>query len=140
MFPLKSVVFQIRTYSHKHTLTALYIRILSTGFSFLCAQVYYIPYCNDLADIIGCKPRLGELLFTDPLLAYRCYFGPCSPPQYRLTGPGAWNGAKQAIMDIPERNVYLTRIKEPMRTRSFEAVLFIAVGIFLVSWLLLYFI
>ena len=75
-------------------------------------KVYYIPYCNSLADMIGCKPRLSAMLLSDPLLALRCYFGPCSPPQYRLTGPGNWDGARQAIMEIHERNV------APMKKKS----------------------
>lgn len=73
--------------------------------------MYYIPYCNNLAEIIGCKPPLGKMMITDPALALRCYFGPCSPSQYRLIGPGAWDGARQAIMEISERNVAHMRKK-----------------------------
>ncbi|CAB4001441.1 dimethylaniline monooxygenase [N-oxide-forming] 5-like [Paramuricea clavata] len=90
--------------------------------------VYYIPYCNSLAEIIGCRPRLGRMLFSDPLLALRCYFGPCSPPQYRLTGPGAWGGARRAIMEIQERNVAQMR-KKVLGTSYQNVLIKIVVGL-----------
>ena len=81
-------------------------------------KVYYIPYCNSIADIIGCKPRLGQMILSDPLLALRCYFGPCSPPQYRLTGPEAWGGARRAIMEIQEKNVAQMKKKVTQKSNS----------------------
>lgn len=100
-------------------------------------QVYYIPYCNSLAEIIGCKPRLGAMLFTDPLLALRCYFGPCSPPQYRLRGPGAWNGARRAIMEIQERNVAQMK-KEIPGTNYVKLVITIVAGLLCVYFMLVH--
>ncbi len=35
---------------------------------------------------------------TDMKLFREVMFGPCTPYQYRLFGPGAWSGARQAIM------------------------------------------
>lgn len=55
---------------------------------------------------------LVEILKTDPLLAYRMYFGPCAPYQYRLTGPGAWPGARDAILTL------LERVEKPFKTRT----------------------
>jgi len=52
-------------------------------------QVDYIAYSDELATEVGCKPNLYKLLFSDPTLALRCFFGPCTPAQYRLMGPGA---------------------------------------------------
>lgn len=39
-----------------------------------------------------------SLFWSDPKLAFTCFFGPCTPYQYRLQGPGKWSGARQAIM------------------------------------------
>ena len=38
--------------------------------------------------------------------------GPCTPYQYRLTGPGRWAGARQAILTQWER------VAQPFRTRA----------------------
>jgi len=39
------------------------------------------------------------------------YFGLATPYQYRLVGPGAWHGARDAILSVRER------ILQPLRTR-----------------------
>lgn len=59
-----------------------------------------------MADLIGCKPNLRWLFFRDPLLALKCYFGPCCAAQYRLMGPGAWEGAKQVIEETYSNNMF----------------------------------
>ncbi|XP_028398597.1 dimethylaniline monooxygenase [N-oxide-forming] 2-like [Dendronephthya gigantea] len=97
--------------------------------------VYYIPYCNSLAEIIGCKPRLGAMLLTDPHLALRCYFGPCSPPQYRLRGPGAWSGARRAIMEIQERNIAQMK-KEVPGTNYVKLIITIVAGLLFLYFML----
>ncbi|XP_076090536.1 flavin-containing monooxygenase 5-like isoform X2 [Mytilus galloprovincialis] len=61
-------------------------------------QVDYIDYMDELATLNGCLPDLKSLLWSDPILALNCYFGPCTPYQYRLNGPGKWSGARQAIL------------------------------------------
>ena len=99
-------------------------------------RVYYIPYCNSIADIIGCKPRLGQMMFSDPLLALRCYFGPCSPPQYRLTGPGAWGGARRAIMEIQEKNV--AQMKKKVTRRSYSNFFLIMLATFCLYFVLIH--
>ena len=53
----------------------------------------------------------GQLIFSDPALALQVYLGPCTPYQYRLTGPGSWTGARDAIMTQWDRTYY------PVNTR-----------------------
>lgn len=69
-------------------------------------QVSSIPYKDQIADLIGCKPNLGRLFFRDPLLALKCYFGPCCAAQYRLMGPGAWPGAKGVIEETYSNRMF----------------------------------
>jgi dimethylaniline monooxygenase (N-oxide forming) len=75
-------------------------------------QVYFIAYIDKIASKIGCKPNLLKYFFTDPKLWYKIYFGPATPPQWRLCGPGKWDGARNAIDNV-EYNTYY-----PMRTRK----------------------
>lgn len=74
-------------------------------------QVDYIAYSDELATEVDCKPNLYKLLFSDPALALRCFFGPCIPAQYRLMGPGAWEGAKKAIEDAPGNVIYTIKTR-----------------------------
>ncbi|XP_035683487.1 flavin-containing monooxygenase 5-like isoform X1 [Branchiostoma floridae] len=60
-------------------------------------QVNYIEFMDEIAEQIGVKPDLKRLLLSDPRLALTVFAGPCTPYQYRLMGPGAWKGAKEAI-------------------------------------------
>ncbi|KFR14474.1 Dimethylaniline monooxygenase [N-oxide-forming] 5, partial [Opisthocomus hoazin] len=66
-------------------------------------QVDYIPYMDELACQVGVKPSLLTLFLTDPKLALEVAFGPCTPYQYRLRGPGAWPGAREAILTQRQR-------------------------------------
>ncbi|KAK5869972.1 hypothetical protein PBY51_024644 [Eleginops maclovinus] len=75
-------------------------------------QVEYIPYLDFMAEQVGVRPNLLTLLLTDPVLWGRIFFGPCTPYQYRLTGPGQWAGARQAILTQWER------LAHPFRTRA----------------------
>ncbi|KAM8816027.1 dimethylaniline monooxygenase [N-oxide-forming] 2-like isoform 4-T4 [Rhynchonycteris naso] len=72
----------------------------------------YINYLDDLATEIGAKPDLLSLLFRDPKLAVKLYFGPCSSYQYRLEGPGKWEGARSAILSQEQR------LLKPLKTRA----------------------
>ncbi|KAJ8303800.1 hypothetical protein KUTeg_018723 [Tegillarca granosa] len=74
-------------------------------------QVDYVTYIIELAEMVGCNPNLRQKLLTDPKLALKCIFGPCTPYQFRLTGPGKWNGAREAIMTQWDRTFY------PLKTR-----------------------
>ncbi len=51
-------------------------------------------------------------MIRDPPLAKEVFFGPCSPYQYRLRGPGAWHGARKAILSQWNR-VYPTQWEAP---------------------------
>lgn len=52
-----------------------------------------------------------RLALTDPKIAYQCYFGPCTPYQFRLHGPGQWKGARNAILTVWDRTL------KPLQTR-----------------------
>ena len=58
-----------------------------------------------------CAVSTVRLLVTDPRLAVAVYFGLTTPYQYRLVGPGAWRGARDAILSARER------ILQPLMTR-----------------------
>uniref|UniRef100_A0A3B5Q5S6 Flavin-containing monooxygenase n=1 Tax=Xiphophorus maculatus TaxID=8083 RepID=A0A3B5Q5S6_XIPMA len=75
-------------------------------------QVDFIQYLDFMAEEIGVKPHLWRLLLTDPVLWAKIFFGPCTPYQYRLTGPGQWAGARQAILTQWER------VAKPFRSRA----------------------
>lgn len=72
-------------------------------------QVDFIGYTDELAEEIGCKPNLLKLAITDPKLFWYVFFGPSLPYQYRLYGPHAWEGARDAILNYNER------VKAPLR-------------------------
>ncbi|XP_042530267.1 dimethylaniline monooxygenase [N-oxide-forming] 4 [Dipodomys spectabilis] len=71
----------------------------------------YIYYMDDIATCLGSKPNIPFLLLTDPRLAWEVFFGPCTPYQYRLMGPGKWNGARKAILTQWDRTL------KPLKTR-----------------------
>ena len=58
-----------------------------------------------------CVPVTVELFKADPKLALQVVFGPCTPYQYRLMGPGKWQGARDAIMTA------MDRVRYPLATR-----------------------
>ena len=74
-------------------------------------QVDYIPYLDSLAEEVGVRPNIPWLFLTDPRLALELLTGPCTPYQYRLTGPGKWAGARETILTQWER------VLQPFRTR-----------------------
>ncbi|VDM69872.1 unnamed protein product, partial [Strongylus vulgaris] len=45
-------------------------------------QVDYIPFMDELATIIGCRPRFFPLILQDTPLAMATTFGPCAPYIY----------------------------------------------------------
>ncbi|XP_065265011.1 flavin-containing monooxygenase 5-like [Emys orbicularis] len=75
-------------------------------------QVDYIPYMDELACLTGVKPSLLSLFLMDPKLAVEVFFGPCTPYQYRLRGPGKWDRARKAILTQGER------IIKPLKTKA----------------------
>ncbi|CAH6789429.1 Fmo9 [Phodopus roborovskii] len=74
-------------------------------------QVDHIEYMDEIATLVGVKPNLLLLFLSDPKLAIEVFFGPCTPYQYRLRGPGKWGGARRAILTQRER------IIKPLKTR-----------------------
>ncbi|XP_069050479.1 dimethylaniline monooxygenase [N-oxide-forming] 5 isoform X1 [Lepisosteus oculatus] len=74
-------------------------------------QVDYMSYMDEVAAQIGARPSLMGLLLRDPCLGLSVLLGPCTPYQYRLSGPGQWAGARSAILTQWER------VEEPLRTR-----------------------
>ncbi|KAM5144847.1 flavin-containing monooxygenase 5-like [Callospermophilus lateralis] len=74
-------------------------------------QVDHVEYMDEIASLAGVKPSLLLLLLSDPKLAMEVFFGPCTPYQFRLQGPGKWDGARRAILTQRER------IIKPLRTR-----------------------
>ncbi|KAM3915360.1 flavin-containing monooxygenase 5-like [Leptodactylus fuscus] len=74
-------------------------------------QVDFMEYMDEIASQFGVKPNFLQYWITDPKLASELFFGPCTPYQYRLTGPGKWPGARKAILSQRER------IIKPTKTR-----------------------
>ncbi|XP_058512261.1 flavin-containing monooxygenase 5-like [Ochotona princeps] len=77
-------------------------------------RVGYVSYMDEIATELGVKPNLLSILFCDIKLAKEIFYGPCTPYQYRLQGPGKWSGAREAILTQRER------ILKPMKTRAIE--------------------
>ncbi|XP_034540274.1 dimethylaniline monooxygenase [N-oxide-forming] 5-like [Notolabrus celidotus] len=74
-------------------------------------QVDVVPYMDSLAELLGVRPNILWLFLTDPRLALEVFMGPLTAYQYRLSGPGQWAGARQAILTQWER------VLQPFRTR-----------------------
>lgn len=69
-------------------------------------QVDYLPYMDDLSTFIGAKPRVTKYIFKDPKLFRQLAFGPAAPYQFRLEGPHAWSGARDALMNVWRRSLH----------------------------------
>ncbi|CAI9567200.1 unnamed protein product [Staurois parvus] len=74
-------------------------------------QVDYVPYMDEVAVEVGCKPDIKQFLLSDPKLAWEIFFGPCTPYQYRICGPGQWKDARKTILTQKDR------IIKPTKTR-----------------------
>ncbi|XP_070410165.1 flavin-containing monooxygenase 5 isoform X1 [Nothobranchius furzeri] len=74
-------------------------------------QVDYVDYMDQIAELVGVRPRIMRMLLTDPQLGLKVLLGPSTPYQYRLRGPGKWAGARQAIFTQWER------VAKPLQTR-----------------------
>jgi len=85
----------------------------------------------------------ARLLMTDPEFARKCLFGPCSSYQFRIHGPDAWDGARDAIFGMVDRTFYpISGRKQvcagPTKWNSFEKRFWIMV--FGIAVVLAYFI
>ncbi|XP_075143221.1 dimethylaniline monooxygenase [N-oxide-forming] 2-like [Leptodactylus fuscus] len=74
-------------------------------------QTHYIDYINDISSEIGIQPNMIYIFLTDPRLAWQVFFGPCTPYQLRLKGPGKWSGARNAILTQWDRTIKPTRTR-----------------------------
>ncbi|XP_030228586.1 dimethylaniline monooxygenase [N-oxide-forming] 5 [Gadus morhua] len=75
-------------------------------------QVDFVDYMDEVADQFGVRPSILRLFLTDPRVALSVLFGPSTPYQYRLRGPGKWAGARQAIL------TQWDRVIQPMMTNG----------------------
>lgn len=75
-------------------------------------QVDFISYMDELCTEFGAKPNFWKMALTDPVLFYACLTGSCVPYQYRLQGPHAWDGARDAIMTVNKR------VEAPLKTNA----------------------
>lgn len=85
-------------------------------------QTDFIEYLDELAAGLGAKPDLFSLLLKDPKLALNVFFGPCSPFQFRLKGPGKWAGARNAIFTQRERIIKPTKTRVVNSSSSYTLV------------------
>ncbi|MBF9060072.1 NAD(P)-binding domain-containing protein [Rhodobacterales bacterium HKCCSP123] len=74
--------------------------------------VDYGPYMEDLAGIIGCRPRMWHLFFFSPRLWLHVMFGPMQGSQYRLFGPGK----KSALATSIIRSLPVSRFNHIVKT------------------------
>ncbi|XP_063154621.1 flavin-containing monooxygenase 3-like [Candoia aspera] len=82
-------------------------------------QTDYILYMDEISSSIGVKPNIPLLFLKDPWLALKVFFGPCSPYQFRLTGPGKWDGARDAILTQWDRTLKVTRTRTVPNSQKF---------------------
>ncbi|NXG69094.1 FMO1 monooxygenase, partial [Baryphthengus martii] len=97
-----------------------------------------LAYMDSLASLIGAKPSVLGLLCRDPQLAFTVFFGPCTPYQYRLGGPGRWQGARQAILTQWDRILKPTRTRVPASCSSLCPSPLIVVGLLLLLAVLIF--
>ncbi|KAI1892030.1 hypothetical protein AGOR_G00149790 [Albula goreensis] len=87
--------------------------------SYICSklvplQVDFVTYMDDIAGEVGVRPSLLWLFFTDYPLFKKVLWGPVTAYQYRLTGPGKWPGARNAIF------TQFDRMFQPLKTRPVD--------------------
>lgn len=61
--------------------------------------VSWIRYMDMLAALVGCRPLPFEML-SQPKLLVKTMTGPMTGACYRLSGEGAWKGAKDTILKL----------------------------------------
>ncbi|XP_031431112.1 flavin-containing monooxygenase 5-like [Clupea harengus] len=77
-------------------------------------QVDFVSYMDEIAGMIGARPSLPWLFFTDYPLFKRVLWGPVTCYQYRIMGPGKWSGARHAIF------TQFDRMYQPLKTRPLD--------------------
>ena len=94
-------------------------------------RVSYVPYMDELGEMIGAKPNFWLIFKEDPKLAYQVFFGTLVPTQYRLQGPNTWKDARKHIMSFQEQYLCpLSTRKCPQPTKNSNN--FVLVFIFVV--------
>ncbi|XP_048738339.2 flavin-containing monooxygenase 5-like [Ostrea edulis] len=81
-------------------------------------QVDYVPFLDEMAVKVGCKPNLLKFALTDPVFFLKLVFGPCTAYQFRLSGPHPWRGAREAIENQWDRTRRATMVRDPPVARS----------------------
>ncbi|EFO17427.2 hypothetical protein LOAG_11072 [Loa loa] len=79
-------------------------------------EVDYVIYMDELAKMIGAKPNLLKYWFSDPRLAYTLLFEGLAPYQFRLNGPHAWAGARDALLGMAKRTFDNSRTRRTPET------------------------
>uniref|UniRef100_A0A8D0EJ23 Flavin-containing monooxygenase n=1 Tax=Strix occidentalis caurina TaxID=311401 RepID=A0A8D0EJ23_STROC len=144
--PTLAVVGLIKTLGAMMPVTEVQARWVTRVFKGLCRlppqslmekespevlKTEWLVYMDELASFIGAKPSVLGLLCRDPRLALTIFFGPCTPYQYRLGGPGRWEGARQAILTQWDRTLKPTRTRVPASSSSLCPSLLTVVGVLL---------
>ncbi|TNN45774.1 Dimethylaniline monooxygenase [N-oxide-forming] 5 [Liparis tanakae] len=88
MYTIKSVTGELKVRNQWQT----------TGDKSQLRSVEVDAYMDDIAEEVGVRPSLLWLFFTDYSLFQRVLWGPVTAYQYRLKGPGKWEGARRAIL------------------------------------------
>ncbi|CAG9536310.1 unnamed protein product [Cercopithifilaria johnstoni] len=93
-------------------------------------EVEYTSYMDELAKMFGVKPNLLKYWFTDPRLAYTLFFNGMAPYQFRLKGPHAWIGARDALLNMTRRtfeNSRTRRTPETMKSKPINKLLYLLI-------------
>lgn len=102
---------------HEVTVDVLNLLLIELLHSYIVSkqtplQVDFVSYMDDIAGEIGVRPSLLWLFFTDYSLFKKVLWGPVTAYQYRLTGPGQWDGARRAIF------TQFDRMYQALKTRQ----------------------
>lgn len=73
---------------------------LNTHGGISTSEVPPFPYMESLAEDIGCSVDTRALWWHHPVLRNLVLHGTFCPHQYRLFGPGKWDGAEDAIFNV----------------------------------------
>ncbi|VDK82540.1 unnamed protein product [Litomosoides sigmodontis] len=90
-------------------------------------EIEYASYMDEIAEMFGVKPNLLKYWCTDPRLAYSLLFDGMAPYQFRLNGPHAWNGARDALLGMAKRtfeNSRTRRTSETMKSTPINKLLY----------------
>lgn len=60
---------------------------------------------DEIAKMIGAQPNMWYYFFTDFKLWKSLMFETVVPYTYRVQGPGAWLGARDAVMEARQRTL-----------------------------------